>query len=212
MRKGLAPDDAKKALETIRSAKPTESLQKIIDTAGKLGVPKEALTFFPSLARGLDYYTGMIFEPIVPEYKAGALGGGGRYDNLIAQLGGNPTPAVGIAFGFDRMVEAAGELGLIPKGNATSLVLVTIFDESSLPTSLTIAAKLREKGIATELFPQADKLDKQLKFADRISVPYVIIAGPEEIQKNVVKLKNMATKEQEEMTIDQVIKKLSSQT
>ena len=210
VKKGLTSENAKQALSTIRSAKPTQTLEKIMETATLLGVPKEALTFFPSLARGLDYYTNMIFEPIIPEYKAGALGGGGRYDNLIKELGGNPTPAVGIAFGFDRMVEAAGELGLIPTGATSTQVLVTIFDESSLPSSLSIASKLRLAGISTELFPGLDKLDKQLKYADRIAVPYVVIAGPEEIQKKVMKLKTMATKEQEELSIEQVIDKLAN--
>jgi len=175
-----------------------------------LGVPKEALVFSPTLARGLDYYTNMIFEIMVPEYGSGSLGGGGRYDKLIEQLGGNPTPAVGIAFGFDRMVEAAQQLNLIPQGDTSVIIFVTIFDEKSQQMSLTIASKLRNAGIATEIFPDVDKLDKQLKYADKKGIPYVLIQGPEEVKRGVVKLKNMATKEQEELTLDAVIEKLTS--
>jgi len=210
VKKGLTNAAAKKALTSIRGAKPTEALEKIMDCSLSLGVPKEALVFSPTLARGLDYYTNMIFEPMVPEYGSGSLGGGGRYDNLIEQLGGNPTPAVGIAFGFDRMVEAAQQLNLIPQGNSAATIFVTLFDETLQNTSLQAAASFRKAGIPTEIFPGVDKLDKQLKYADKIGVPYVVIIGSDEAKKGVVKLKTMQTKEQEELTIDQVIDKLTN--
>lgn len=209
IKKGLVKESAVRALTAINAAKPTEALRQIIDCTISLGVPKGALIFSPTLARGLDYYTNMIFEPMVPEYGSGSLGGGGRYDNLIEQLGGSPTPAVGIAFGFDRMVEAAQQLNLIPQGKSAASILVTIFNETTLQTSLNIAMQLRNAKIPTEIFPSVDKLDKQLKYADRLGVPYVIIQGPEETAKNVVKLKNMATKEQEELTVEEVIDKLT---
>jgi histidyl-tRNA synthetase len=208
-KKGLTKEAAEQALITIKAAKPTKALQQIIECAVSLGIPKEALVFSPTLARGLDYYTNMIFEPMVPEYGSGSLGGGGRYNNLIEQLGGNPTPAVGIAFGFDRMVEAAQQLNLIPQGKSAATVLITIFDETTLMTSLNTANKLRNAKIPTEIFPNVEKLDKQLKYADRLGVPYVVIQGPEEVAKNVVKLKMMKTKEQTELTIDEVINKLT---
>lgn len=209
-KKGLTKESAERSLTTIKDAKPTEALQQIIECALSLGIPKETLIFSPTLARGLDYYTNMIFEPMVPEYGIGSLGGGGRYDNLIEQLGGAPTPAVGIAFGFDRMVEAAQQLHLIPQGKSAASILVTIFNETTLLTSLDTAMQLRNAKIPTEIFPNLDKLDKQLKYADRLGVPYVIIQGPDEVKRNVLKLKNMATKKQEELTVDEVIKKLTS--
>ncbi|KKW10687.1 MAG: Histidine-tRNA ligase [Microgenomates group bacterium GW2011_GWC1_49_7] len=210
VKKGLAVESAKQALIAIKGVKPTQTLQTIIEYSVSLGVPKEALVFSPTLARGLDYYTNMIFEIMVPEYGSGSLGGGGRYDKLIEQLGGNPTPAVGIAFGFDRMVEAAQQLNLIPQGDTSVIIFVTIFDEKSQQMSLTIASKLRNAGIATEIFPDVDKLDKQLKYADKKGIPYVLIQGPEEVKRGVVKLKNMATKEQEELAIESVIDKLTA--
>lgn len=209
-KKGLARNKPEELLLAIQSAKPTDNLSSIITLSQSLGVPKESLVFTPTLARGLDYYTGMIFEPTVPEYPAGSLGGGGRYDNLIKQLGGIDTPAVGIAFGFDRMVEAAVSLNLIPKETSATQILVTVFDQKSLSLSAVITQQLRSANIATELFPASEKLDKQLKYADRKGIPYVVIQGPNEIQKNIVTLKNMRTKEQKELTVDSLIDILKS--
>jgi histidyl-tRNA synthetase len=208
-RKGLSPENAKNALVTIRQATPTANLTEIMNACQQLGVPRDAIKFEPSLARGLDYYTGMIFEVILPEYTLGSFGGGGRYDNLIKQLGGTDTPAVGIAFGFDRMVEAAQALNLVPQNDQQSSLLVTIFDENSVDSSLSLAASLRQANLITEIFPGTDKLEKQLKYADKKGIPYVVIQGPDEAKRNVVKLKNMKTKEQDELTINQIIEKLT---
>jgi len=208
-RKGLSEDQASGALATIKNAKCSSQLSKIISLTQKLGVPKAALVFTPALARGLDYYTGMIFEVSVPEYGTSSLGGGGRYDKLIEQLGGNSIPAVGIAFGFDRMIEAADLLQLFTKENLGTKVLVTVFGQSLLDVSLKLTNLLRSAGIASEFYIEPDdKLDKQLKYADRKGIPYVIIQGPDETKRNVVKLKTLATKEQEEMTIEELIQKL----
>lgn len=209
VKKRLTSEKASKALTSIIKQKPTQNLKDILQNAISLGVPQSQLIFTPTLARGLDYYTCMIFEPRVPEYGAGSLGGGGRYDNLIKQLGGNDTPAVGIAFGFDRMVEAAIQLQLIPSSVQSALVLITVFDESTQSSSLVTAMKLRDAGIATEVFPAIEKLDKQLKYADKNGIPYVIIQGPNEIKKNVVILKDMKNQKQEELSLQEVIKKLT---
>lgn len=208
IKKGLSRESATQALTTIRAAKPTENLTRIIEASQALGVPQTALQFTPTLARGLDYYTGMIFEVVLPDHELGSFGGGGRYDNLIKQLGGTDTPAVGIAFGFDRMVEAATALKLVPQARQGATILVTIFSDDTLTNSLAIARELRKAGSSTEVFPAFDKLDKQLKYADRKGIPYVIIQGPEETAKNVVKLKNMETQSQEDLTVDAVIQKL----
>jgi len=203
VRKGVSTAQATAALETIGSAKPTENLQDIIKKSIQLGVPSDAIIFTSSLARGLDYYTGMIFEVIVPEYTTGSLGGGGRYDNLINQLGGVNIPAVGIAFGFDRMVEAAELLNLIPTTSASS-ILVTVFDEVTAQNALTTAKILRENNIATELYPNLDPLEKQLKYADKKGIPFVVIIGPEEANSNKVTLKNLKTKEQKKISVEKL--------
>jgi len=170
-----------------------------------LGVPETALQFEPTLARGLDYYTGMIFEVILPEYPVGSCGGGGRYDKLIEQLGSVDVPAVGIAFGFDRMVEAAVQLNLIPASVSDARVLVTIFDEQNQTKALELAAKLRKSNIATEVYPGIDKLGKQFKLADQKKIPYVAIIGEEEAAQDVVMLKNMQSGEQKKMSVEEVI-------
>lgn len=207
--KGLTKKNANQALQQIKSAQPSSNLKKIIDLTISLGVPKESLIFTPTLARGLDYYTGMIFEVIVPEYGNSSLGGGGRYDKLIGQLGGLDIPAVGIAFGFDRMVETAELLNLIPTSKKNTRVLVTIFDESLLPISLNVTNKLRANNIPAEIYINpADKLDKQLKYADKKGIPFVVILGPEEIKNKTITLKNLRTKEQETITEDKLINRL----
>lgn len=196
--KGLTKENARKCIEALNSATPTENLSEIIKFTEMLGVPTSDMIFDPKLARGLDYYTGMIFEVSVPEYGANSLGGGGRYDNLIKLLGGPDTPAVGIAFGFDRMVEAADELGLIKSKNFGTKILVTIFGKAELSKSLELTKKLRELNINTEIYPDENaRLDKQLKYADRKGIPYVIILGPEEISKKGFVLKNLAEKSQQ---------------
>jgi histidyl-tRNA synthetase len=205
--KGLDQATAEKALRQLENTAPSAYLQEIVAAAEKLGVPASALKFTPSLARGLDYYTGMIFEVKLPEYAVGSCGGGGRYDNLIAQLGGQATPAVGMAFGFDRVVEAAETLGLIPSAIASCQIMVTQFAETQT-NSLQLAAQLRAAGIATELYPEPDKLGKQFKLADQKKIPYVAILGEAEVAAGMVMLKNMATGEQEAMDVSTLIKKV----
>ena len=150
VKKGLTKETAKKALKQIKSASPTPNLKEIISLTTALGVPKDSLVFEPTLARGLDYYTGMIFEVIIPEIPIGSFGGGGRYDNLISDLGGPKVPAVGIAFGFDRIVEAVKNLELLESSKTTAKVLVSIFSPEFKTESLKVANSLRKAGINTE--------------------------------------------------------------
>jgi len=201
IKKGLSSKNANAALAAVAGAALTPNLKQIIEQSKLLGVPNQAIEFTPNLARGLDYYTGMIFEVILPEYPLGSFGGGGRYDNLINKLSGYNIPAVGIAFGFDRMVEAADELNLIPKENTGAKVLVTIFEDPQ--PALAAAAVLRQKNINAEVFPAQDKIDKQLKYANRKGVNFVLMIGPDEAAKNMVTLKNMQTGKQETITLDQ---------
>ena len=207
--KGLPEDKAKQVLFNIQTAAMSDSLQTIIDYTTALGVPEAVLQFSPALARGLDYYTGMIFEVSVPEFGTNSLGGGGRYDELIENLGGVSIPAVGIAFGFDRMVEAAMQLELISTEMLGTQVLVTVFDNAMLSSSLSLTQTLRQANIATEIFPgTTEKLDKQLKYADKKGIPYVVIIGPEEVAQNKVKLKDMRNRTEEMLNADELVKKL----
>ncbi len=203
--------EAKKLLEELKQSKSTERLWKIFEALKRMGYKEDVdFRFDPFLARGLDYYTSSIFELKSTKYTSGSLAGGGRYDNLIGTFTGHPMPAVGIAFGFDRLIEAMDALSLLPATATSAQVLVSLFSSDQLGASLELTSTLRNAGINTEIYMDTDaKLEKQLKYADRKGIPYVIIQGPEEVTKKVMKLKNMQTKEQEELTIDAIVDKLT---
>ncbi len=208
-KKGLRLAQAKQALTSIEQASISDELQKIIDLAQQLGVVADDLVFNPTLARGLDYYTGMIFEVKVPAYSAGSCGAGGRYDKLIKQLGDVEMPAVGFGLGFDRTVEAAKKLGLIPNLSQAAEVLVTIFDSQLTEESLSAANQLRRQKIKTQLYPEpTDTLGKQLKLANKKSIPWVIIIGDEEAEQDKVALKNMKSGDQTVLSLESAIEKI----
>lgn len=200
--KGMKKDAADQVTTAIATAQPSTTLQSIIEAAVQLGVPRQNLVFNPRIARGLDYYTGMIFEGKIPEYTVGSVGGGGRYDNLIKDLSGFEMPAVGFGIGFDRTVEAAEQLGLLPSETGTR-VLIAIMSEQDIPASLETAQKLRAIGISTEVYPAIDKLAKQFKLADQKKIPYVIIIGEEERKAEKVTIKSLATGDQAMLSLDQ---------
>ena len=152
----------------------------------------------PSLARGLSYYTGAIFEIAVPDL-AGSLGGGGRYDNLIGMFLGDDVPACGISLGLERILVVMGERGMFPPGlgTASADVMVTIWNLNSVPDALGLAAELRSAGLRVEVYPEADKIGKQLKYASSRAIPFVTVVGDDELAKGVVALKTLSTGEQQ---------------
>ncbi|OGJ38294.1 MAG: histidine--tRNA ligase [Candidatus Pacebacteria bacterium RIFOXYB1_FULL_39_46] len=194
--KGLSKTQADQILVSIKKAEKSINLKEIEQNLFALGVPKKSVIFAPALARGLDYYTGMIFEIVIPEYGAGSCGGGGRYDNLIADLGGPNIPATGVAFGFDRMIEAATQLGLIPTTGGPQVLASMLSKKTSIET-LKAVNQLREQGISVEIYPVFDKLGKQLKYANQNNIPWVLIVGEDEVKNNQISLKNMASGEQQ---------------
>lgn len=209
--KGLNKKEAKKLIESIKNKQKTDSIKKIFDLLKKQGY-KENTDFIyqPTLARGLDYYTGIIYEVVDENYPSSSLGGGGRYDNLIGLFTGRNIPAVGFAFGFDRIFEAMESLSLLPNIKTKTQVLVTIFSYDLLEKSIETTQFLRKNNINTELYlnPE-DKLEKQLKYADKKQIPYVVIIGEEETKNNVFRLKNMKTGEQKKLTISQLVNSLT---
>ena len=135
--------------------------------------------------------------------------GGERYDNIVREISGVDVQGTGFAVGFDRTLEALEEFKLIPDLKTNSKVLVTIFSENLLKESIKTLKVLRANNINTELYPdQNAKLEKQLKYADKKQIPYVIIIGQDEVDKNLVTLKNLLTKEQKKVTINEVCKLL----
>lgn len=209
MQKGLSKQAASQVIQAINSAQMSPTLKQTVDQAQLLGVKKEALVFTPTLARGLDYYTGIIFEGKIPEYTVGSVGGGGRYDRLIGELCGRDIAANGFAIGFDRTVEAVVELNLVPQDiNICSQVMVTLFDEQRITDSLTVATQLRTNGIQTEVYPEVEKMTKQFKVANQKNIPYVVILGESEVAANKIQVKNMLTGEQQLLTVTDFIKQL----
>ena len=205
--KGLSESQATELLSKLKNTEPSKELQEIVAYAIDLGVPSETLIPNPNLARGLDYYTGLIFEGVVPEYGSGSVGGGGRYDNLINDLAGISIPAVGFGIGFDRTVEIAVAQGNM-KTTPPAAVLITLFDQTTLSATLKAAAKLRTAGIACEVVPAIEKLSKQFKIADQKQIPYVLVIGENEQASNQVTLKSLKTGEQETLSIEDCISKL----
>lgn len=208
-RRGFTKQQGLEILEKIKKIEQNERLNKIFNSLEKFGIDKSKIKFSPMLARGLDYYTGMIFEIEVEGYTAGSIAGGGRYDNLIGIFSNGQIPAVGFSFGFDRLIEAMEQLKLFPDDLQTTKVLVTIFNGDLLGSSIKIANELRQKGINVDFYddPTA-KMEKQLKYANAKGIPFVLIIGPNEAEKNVFTIKNMKTREQETLNIEELIKKL----
>ena len=152
----------------------------------------------PSLARGLSYYTGTIMEINVPDL-AGSLGGGGRYDGLIGMFGKEQIPACGFSLGLERILVVMEERGMFPPEIAESTpadVMVTIWSEETIDESLKLAAELRSAGLRVTVYPEPDKLGKQMKYADQIKVPFVCVLGESELADGKVTIKNMNAGEQ----------------
>lgn len=183
-------------------------LDQVITAAISQGVPASNLVFTPTLVRGLDYYTGPIFETVVKEPKIGSVTGGGRYDNLIKLLGGPAIPAVGTTLGLDRICDVIEELGLFtPPSSKSPQILVSIFSIETLSASLNLVKLLRQAKIPTEIYSgNSDRLDKQLKYANSKSIPFVAILGEAEINSNSVALKNLSTGEQKLFSLKDITK------
>ncbi|MCX7021643.1 MAG: histidine--tRNA ligase [bacterium] len=170
------------------------SLGALFDAIAGFGVPDNTWVFTPWLSRGLDYYTGPIFESVLPsEPHIGSLSGGGRYDGLIGRFGNRDIPATGTTIGIDRIFTALEQLGMVRKTSCRTQVLVANFGGDTLPFELNMVAEFRNAGLATEIYLEPAKLAKQFKYADKLGIPVVAVIGPEEADKGMVKLKWMDT-------------------
>ncbi|OGH14119.1 MAG: histidine--tRNA ligase [Candidatus Levybacteria bacterium RIFCSPHIGHO2_01_FULL_38_26] len=205
---GFSNEESLLILKTVKESMPTKKLNEIFIKLEDLSISSSKYEFSPTLARGLNYYTGLIIEIEVPQYSAGSLGGGGRYDNLIGLFANKQIPAVGFAFGFDRLMEAMDELKLFPTDilSSSTKVLVTVFNNDLLEKSIEICSRLRSNNISVELYLDENaSLEKQLKYADKKGIPYAIIIGPDEASKNMVTIRNMKTREQKTISLDEVL-------
>ena len=190
-----------------------EELETIFNYIQRLQTPKATLPNVAldiTLARGLNYYTGAIFEVKSNEVTMGSIGGGGRYDDLTSMFGLKNLSGVGISFGADRFYDVLEELGAFPKNTTESTkVLISNFDGAAEKFALPILSQLRAAGIAAELYPQAAKLKKQLGYADAKHIPYVILIGSEEMASGLLSLKNMKSGEQSTLTIQALLAQLA---
>lgn len=201
--KGMTKENSLAVLTKIKDQPATETIKQI--TAYLEGFdPDFKVVFKPTLARGLNYYTGAIYELDIE--GSSSIGGGGRYDGLIGMFTKQAIPAVGFSFGFDRLIEAMDEQNLFSNNLEERAVLVTVLGEEFLKNSLGVTRELRASGINTEIYlDPKTKLDKQLKYADQKEIKYAIIIGSEEASKKLVTVKDLATKEQKQIALDELI-------
>ncbi len=206
--KGLSNTQITDIFKYIKTAQPDENLKQVFANLKSLNIPDTAYIFDPTLVRGCDYYTGTIFEVQVTEPKVGSIGGGGRYDKLISTLGGPDIPAVGFAFGFERVVDVIQELNLLPEEISQSKIkiLVANFGSETETDILNLVSKLRDQNISSIIYPDADKLGKQIKYADSMGIPYIAIIGTDEAKNNQITLKNLKTTEQKLVNFEELIK------
>ncbi|MCG8329130.1 MAG: histidine--tRNA ligase [Chitinophagales bacterium] len=195
--------------ETATGLKGVEELETVFDYLG-LDSTQNEVQFDITLARGLNYYTGCIFEVKAKGVNMGSIGGGGRYDDLTSVFGMSGTSGVGVSFGAERIFDVMEELNLFPKDDASTLKLVFVtFDQEALRYAFGWLNKLRAAGINAELYPEPAKMKKQMKYANARKVSYVAIVGSEEMTQEKIALKNMETGEQEKLSLEEVIAKLS---
>jgi histidyl-tRNA synthetase len=172
-----------------------ERLQTIVEALLATGVPEERFRIDVSIARGLDYYTGVVFETILNDLPSiGSVCSGGRYDNLAGLYTKQHLPGIGASLGLDRLLAALEQLGQLPALRTAAEVFVPLFDESRLRDYLKLASLVRSEGLGVELFPEAKKLGQQLKYADQRGFRLALIAGPDELDRGTCQLKNLAHK------------------
>ena len=213
IKKGLNKPQINKIFTAIQKAKPDKYLQQVFQRLDQNDTPKTAYTFDPTMVRGLDYYTGPIFETYVEQPKIGSITGGGRYDNLISQLNGPDISAVGTTIGLDRIVDCIQALNLLPQISSTKTkVLVANFSQKLTKPALQLVSQLQNKQIASYLYPTTDKVGKQIKYATKLNIPYFAIIGPDEAKANKITLKNLKTQKQQTLTVQQLISLFNPKT
>ena len=216
--RGIGSDAAQTLLSLFSAGADLEALQRFItsDPEGCAAVENlraimalaagtrvgQRLKLDPSLARGLSYYTGAIMEINVADL-AGSLGGGGRYDNLVGMFSGQSIPACGFSLGLERILVVMSERGMFPQAMAMTPadVMVSAFDASGTPHAMRVADQLRQHGLRVLVYPDADKIGKQIKYADSRGIPFVALIGDTEIQAGTLTVKNLAAQTQQ--TYDQ---------
>jgi histidyl-tRNA synthetase len=206
LKKELSLQNLRTELKEIEIAQQgIDELDQLFSCLDVWGIPADHYKFDLALARGLDYYTGPIFETKLPEHPhIGSLTGGGRYDNLIGMFTGKDSPSVGTTLGLDRIFTAMQQLNLLDEVKTSTQVLVANFGEATLNESLKLVADLRAQGINTEFYPEPAKMKKQFGYCDKKKIPYMCVLGEEEVKQGKVVLKTMAAGEQQLLTREEI--------
>ena len=174
----------------------SSELAQFFDALEALGA-SDYVEYDPAVVRGLDYYTGNVFEAVEATGEGRSIFGGGRYDNLVGDVGGEPLSGVGFALGDVMISVVLEKFGLVPPFRpAPAQVLVTVFDESLLRSALSLSRELRDEGLKVEWYPGPARLPKQLKYADSLGIPYAAIEGPDETARGEVTLKDLSKRRQ----------------
>ncbi|NIF04921.1 histidine--tRNA ligase [Chryseobacterium sp. Tr-659] len=186
--------------------KGVEELEFVLTQSLNLGVDMQNLVFNITLARGLDYYTGAIFEVKADEVAMGSIGGGGRYDNLTEVFGVKNIPGIGISFGLDRIYLVMEELNLFPEeASSKTEYLFANFGGEGTTEALKLIMQLRAKGISAELYPENAKINKQFTYAEKKGIKNLVFLGEEEINNNTVTFKNLEAGEQKTVSLEEFL-------
>lgn len=204
----IAADNFIELADALKSSEAgMQGIREIEDVMHYVAVSdlQNEFVFDAKLARGLDYYTGCIFEVESPLYASGSIGGGGRYDDLTGIFGMPDIPGVGVSFGAARIYDALDQLQLFPDDlQLQPRLLLLPMDQASIEYVFGVVSRIRQMGISADMYPEPAKLQKQFKFANSLGVPYVAVIGENERMNDVFSLKNMATGEQELVNFDQM--------
>lgn len=185
-------------------------LDQVEALALALGVDRQRLLRDRTLARGLDYYTGPVFETVLTDGGMGSVSGGGRYDGLIGMFSGRDIPAVGVSLGLERLIVLLEERGMLGGASTATRVWVTVFDDDTLPASLAAVRAFRQAGVPAEISLAGGKLGKQLKAADSRGVPFVVVIGPDEAGAGMVRLKDLRSGDEHVLGLTEAVDRLSA--
>lgn len=206
--KGFDQKSIDLVFNSLNNVKPNERLSRTFDILMKSGVPERSIKFEPSLARGLDYYTGIIFETKVSKPKIGSITGGGRYDNLVGLFTGMNIPAVGTTVGLDRIIDVIIDNNLWENQNRSIADVMFINFEETVDETMKIAGILREREKNVLIYPDNIPIGKQFKYADKKGIPYVVVIGPDEVAQNIVQIKDMRTGDSKKGKLEDILKVL----
>lgn len=185
-------------------------LAELIGYLTTLGIPDECYKVNVAMVRGLEYYTGPIYETVVEEPKIGSITGGGRYDELIGSFSKQSYPATGTSFGIERIIDVMEEFSMFPPsvGKTVTQVLMTVFDDELMAESLKLATLLRQGGLRTEVYFRPARLSTQIKYADTKGIPYAVILGSDELEAGTVAIRHLASRVQQTVPREELVARI----